>query len=574
MKRRRLQQTTAAIIVTSLLSTELTVFTAAQSGNENDQGSFIPPTLSPSLASATQADDSVIAPQPAVSTKEFRNVDTTPLPTYGMTFLATSIGGGAGASSPNVVMGGGGGAEQPPFVAEMQLSDKTCPDGSLDRQIVIDPSATLYYHLEPSDPGESNGILCGRLEVANNNGGWIGLGWSLNGNMIGGEAIIGLAEARSVLKYSLSAKVESGVTPMPAARQTLTNTSIRLVNNKTIMTFTKMLREINDEIEIYETGPNAFLHARGSNGQTLGYHDQGRVVFVKDFLDDILTDPPTPVPTPFPTRRPTPIPTPISSTVFTNVLTPNPTERFVRPTIPVFTPNPTERFVRPTIPVFTPNPTDIATTNNFDTGFRPTGSGLVSTPNPTEMFTRIPWIPNRTPNPTDVTTTTTNFGTGFQPAGSVFGSVVTPNPTDFATSNSVTGFRPTPQVVVMTPNPTDRVSTSASATGFRDEIIISTPSGRDPTMRPVPPVGFPLPVGSTNCNDPSITRFECRASIYCEWVIVSGERNYCQFGPPVPPTLRPTPRPTFRVSLCSLFLLILAIICMLSQLRLCFMCVI
>eukprot|EP00574_Skeletonema_japonicum_P006235 CAMPEP_0201725172 /NCGR_PEP_ID=MMETSP0593-20130828/8656_1 /ASSEMBLY_ACC=CAM_ASM_000672 /TAXON_ID=267983 /ORGANISM="Skeletonema japonicum, Strain CCMP2506" /LENGTH=188 /DNA_ID=CAMNT_0048216511 /DNA_START=125 /DNA_END=687 /DNA_ORIENTATION=- len=187
MKRRRLKQTTAAI-VTSLLSTELTVFSIAQGGKEIDHDSFIPPTLSPSVDSTTALASAIIAPQPAATNGGFRNIDT-PLPTFGMSFVATSIG----ASSPNVMGGGTTFTASPTEEAfiSIQFSDKICP-GFLDRQIVIDPSATLYYHLEPSDPGDSNGILCGRLEVANNNGGWIGFGWSLNGNMIGGEAIVGL----------------------------------------------------------------------------------------------------------------------------------------------------------------------------------------------------------------------------------------------------------------------------------------------------------------------------------------------------------------------------------------------
>eukprot|EP00986_Skeletonema_menzelii_P020481 scaffold31292_cov154-Skeletonema_menzelii.AAC.1 len=67
----------------------------------------------------------------------------------------------------------------------------------------------------------------------------------------------------------------------------------------------------------------------------------------------------------------------------------------------------------------------------------------------------------------------------------------------------------------------------------------STPPGRDPTMRPVP-------VGPMNCDSPFMTKEECQASIYCEWVLISGQKNYCQFGPLVPPTLRPSPPPAIK----------------------------
>jgi hypothetical protein len=422
-RRRRLIHQSAALVLLSLLSTELAVFTDAQGGKDKDQGkdqSVSPPTPSPAAAALT---DSLVAPQPVLTTGGSK-IDT-PLPTMSASGLSTRVSTFASTyvdvSSSTLTTGGGSIFTEPPtetFVTmqqQQQLSDKTCP-GSLDRQIVIDSSAILYYHLEPSDSGANNGILCGRLEVDNNNGGWIGFGWSTNGSMIGGEAIVGLTDARSVLKYNLSSKDVSGVTPMPAARQTLTDTSIRLEGDKAIMTFTKMLVE-DGELEIYETGPNAFLHARGSDGQTIGYHAySGRFVFTKDFVDDIIaTDPPTP--------RPTPGSTTLGTTVFQPV------------------------------------------------------PGSVLSPNPTENFTRPP-IPSRTTMPTDAV----------------------PRPTD------------------------DSQGASTPAAG----VVV-------------------------DCKDPFITKDECKASIYCEWILISGQKNYCDFGPPVPPTLRPSYPPTMKVRYCVLF---------------------
>ena len=517
----RLKQLAAAAVL-SLLSTELPVFTAAQGGKEKDQGkdqSISPHTLSPSAVS--ELTDSLVAPKPAVDTGGFKN--GTPLPTMFGTFLATSFD----ASSSTAVTGGGTTFTAPPtetFTYTMQLSDKTCP-GSLAKQIVIDPSAILYYHLEPSDPGDNNGILCGRLEVTNNDGGWIGLGWSSNGNMIGGEAIVGLTNARSVLKYSLTSKMASGVTPMSAERQTLTDTSIRLVGDKTIMTFTKMLLE-DGEIEIYETGPNAFLHARGSNGQTLGYHDNGRFVFVKDFLDDIKTDPPTRRPTPIPTLRP--------------VSTPNPTEMFIRPTVPVFTPNPTEIFTRIPVPGVSP-------------------PGPFQSYMPTNVFTRLPGSqtsippgrdPTMRPVPVGPMNCDSPFMTKEECQASIycewvlisgqknycqFGPLVAPTvPTEiiFTTQQVPDVSAPGPFQSYMPTNVFTRPPGSQT----------SIPPGRDPTMRPVP-------VGPMNCDSPFMTKEECQASIYCEWVLISGQKNYCQFGPLVPPTLRPSPPPAIKVRL-------------------------
>jgi len=365
--RRRLIQA----FVMSLLSTELAVFTDAQGGGKDkdqvkDQ-SLSPPTRSPSAAAMT---DSLVAPQPVI-TGGGSKIDT---PRPSMTSTAVSTFG-------STFIGDGSTTIQ-------QSSDKTCP-GSLDQQIVIDSSATLYYHLVPSDSGNRDGILCGRLEVGNNNGGWIGFGWSENGDMIGGEAIVGLTDAGSVLKYKLSSKDTNGVTQMPA--QTLTDTSIKLEGDKTIMSFTKMLVE-DGELEIKETGLNQFLHARGSSGQTIGYHDKGMVKFTRDFENDVAMNPPTPRPT-----------------------------------------------------------------------------SVLSSPNPTAVIAIRP-------------------------------PVLSP-----------TSFMPFP----------DSQNTTTSA--------------------------------GVNCEDPSLTREDCIDSIYCEWIISSGEKNHCGFGPPVQPTLRPSSPPTWKVRLCSLF---------------------
>ena len=531
----------AAAVVLSQLSTNLPNFTAAQGGKEKYQGkdqSISPPTLSPSAAS--ELTDSLIAPQPAVdNTGGFKN--DTPLPTMFATYLVTSIGASTG---------GGTTFTAPPtetFIT-MQLSDKTCP-GSLEQQIVIDPSAILYYHLEPSDPGDNNGILCGRLEVENNNGGWIALGWSSNGNMIGAEAIVGLTDARSVLKYSLTSKMASGVTPMSAARQTLSDTSIRLVGNKTIMTFTKMLVE-DGEMEIYETGPNAFMHARGSNG--LGYHDNGRFVFVKDFLDDVKTDPPTRRPTSIPTLRPTSIPTPQPQPV----ITPNPTEMFIRPTVPVFTPNPTETFSRIPVP-------DVSVPGSFESYM------------PTLVFTTLPGPQTSTPPGRDPTMRPVPVGsmdcdspfiTKEECKASIYCEWIL-----ISGQKNYCQFGPPvpPTVPVVTPSPTeiifttqqvpDRVPLPTNPPGSFDSYMptnafttvpgsqtSTTPPGIDPTMRPIP-------VGPMDCDSPSMTKEECKASIYCEWILISGQKNYCQFGPPVPPTLRPSSPPTSKVRLCIQF---------------------
>lgn len=131
----------------------------------------------------------------------------------------------------------------------------------------------------PSSPLESsNGILCARLEVNNDNG-WIGVGFSPSGTMENSQAVIGIYDEDTVLKYDLA---PGQATQMSDDKQTLQKASITTMDGKTIMEFTKLLVE-DDEVEILEDGENIFLHAWG--GSALGYHT-GRLSFTIDFSED------------------------------------------------------------------------------------------------------------------------------------------------------------------------------------------------------------------------------------------------------------------------------------------------
>jgi len=141
----------------------------------------------------------------------------------------------------------------------------------------------------PSSPVESNnGILCARL-VVNNDGGWIGLGFSPSGTMENSQAVIGIYDEDTVLKYDLA---PGQTTPMSDDKQTLQDASITTMDGKTIMEFTKLLVEDDDDVEILEDGENIFLHAWG--GSALGYHT-GRLSFTIDFSEDTSRPIPPPV---------------------------------------------------------------------------------------------------------------------------------------------------------------------------------------------------------------------------------------------------------------------------------------
>lgn len=179
----------------------------------------------------------------------------------------------------------------------------TCPE-ILGNSIKIDDVSTLYYAIVPSSSDElNNGILCGRLEVLNNDGGWIGLGFSKYGGMIRSTAIIGVPQdeisraKNTVLKYDLGGYDVGyeyggwGVYPMIDEKQTLIDTS--LYEDETedgedeimVMTFTKLLVE-EDELPIVTNGTNIFIHARGYE-KRLGHHEMA-MSFYKDFAEDIV----------------------------------------------------------------------------------------------------------------------------------------------------------------------------------------------------------------------------------------------------------------------------------------------
>ncbi len=78
-------------------------------------------------------------------------------------------------------------------------------------------------------------------------------------------------------KYYLGGKDISAVVPMETEKQTLLDATIEVIDDQTIMKFTKLTNEPG-EIEISSTGDNIMLWARGFDSN-LGYH-QSRDQFV------------------------------------------------------------------------------------------------------------------------------------------------------------------------------------------------------------------------------------------------------------------------------------------------------
>ncbi|CAJ1963677.1 unnamed protein product [Cylindrotheca closterium] len=100
--------------------------------------------------------------------------------------------------------------------------------------------------------------------------GWVSVGTSETGLMIGSDAVIGIPDTGEVKKYSLTSLALSDVKPMPDDKQTLVNAAITQANGFTTLTYTKILVE-DGEIPINRVGENIFIAAHGPSS-TLGYH--------------------------------------------------------------------------------------------------------------------------------------------------------------------------------------------------------------------------------------------------------------------------------------------------------------
>eukprot|EP00956_Cyclotella_meneghiniana_P009072 scaffold12431_cov94-Cyclotella_meneghiniana.AAC.6 len=155
-----------------------------------------------------------------------------------------------------------------------QTNGISCPP-ELTQSESINSAITMYYAVVTSSSEPD--IMCARIESSLES--WVGFGISPTGMMIGAEAVIGLPDDGTVLKYELTGKSTSLVVPMSDDKQTLTDTSITQEGGMTVLSFTKILDEDQYEIVV---GPNTFIFALGTSN-SLGYHaDRG--VFSVDLV--------------------------------------------------------------------------------------------------------------------------------------------------------------------------------------------------------------------------------------------------------------------------------------------------
>ncbi|KAL9190054.1 hypothetical protein ACHAXT_007265 [Thalassiosira profunda] len=335
----------------------------------------------------------------------------------------------------------------------------SCPD-ALTESAVIDPSATLFYAMVPSDPADAgNGVFCARLEVEND--GWVGLAFSSSGGMADSTGVIGVPGEGTVRKYELFAY---GVTEMTEARQTLIDASIAQDGDTTIMSFAKLLEE-EGEVAVVE-GSNTMLHARG--GDSVSYHGGAdRFVFEVDLsASAAATDAPTMKPvTVSPTMKPSLSPVTESPTMKPSVapVTESPT---MKPTLSPVTESPVMSPVTLS-PVATPTASPVAPTlAPMAATDAPTGKPSIASATPAPSTTT-------TVDPTDEPTAPPATDTTTSPSASPFAFNVSTPPTGPPTAPAPTASTTAPNAMQFTPGTAAPNVSSASAKSLTAGAIAS-----------------------------------------------------------------------------------------------------
>ena len=178
------------------------------------------------------------------------------------------------------------------------------------RSVTINDGLQLSYVVVVDDTSTGQGSLSAELVFTGL--GWVGLGFSENGQMVPSQAgssyqaVIGLP-GDNVYKYDMSGKSDAGV--MKSTAQTLTNTAVEQNATHTSVRFTKVLIEDN-ELSLNSGADNYFIWAYGYTN-TLGYHgSRGAVAMTLDHCvggDALVPPAPMPVGAPPPSSAGTPV---------------------------------------------------------------------------------------------------------------------------------------------------------------------------------------------------------------------------------------------------------------------------
>ncbi len=135
-------------------------------------------------------------------------------------------------------------------------------DPSYDSRVLVDRRTGLLFYWRLGATSLS-------AKVAYYGTAYVAWGASRDFMMVGSEAVMGLPDAGTVLKYDMSATSSAGVSAMSSSKQTLAGASVTQADGWTTVTFEKLLVE-DGEIAIAR-GVNKFIWAVG-NGNAKGYH--------------------------------------------------------------------------------------------------------------------------------------------------------------------------------------------------------------------------------------------------------------------------------------------------------------
>ena len=134
---------------------------------------------------------------------------------------------------------------------------------------------TMDYVVTVDETSPTGGLFS--AQVTYEGQGYVGLGFSPNGRMIGSLAVIGLPDVASAGKYDMTSYTTSGVTLMPEAQQTLQDASVVQNETHTVLQFSKYLVEEGEPTMDVVGGSTVILVAAGYDNN-LGLHQHRATV--------------------------------------------------------------------------------------------------------------------------------------------------------------------------------------------------------------------------------------------------------------------------------------------------------
>jgi hypothetical protein len=174
---------------------------------------------------------------------------------------------------------------QPTKQPVKQTNAPVTPTNSTSSPTAIENNGTTTSSPTALAPVATNGTFNAvSFKVIYKGMGWVGLGVSEVGQMVGSVAVIGLPtpQGNNVSKYDLNAKDVTGIVPMDPSMQTLQNINIAQGSDTTVMKFDTPLDWNNGDLSLSPDTNNQMIWAAGTSSE-LAYHgQQNRGTFILD----------------------------------------------------------------------------------------------------------------------------------------------------------------------------------------------------------------------------------------------------------------------------------------------------